>query len=418
LYSKTTFDNGLRILTERMPHVKSVSVGIWVTIGSRDETESEAGLSHFIEHMTFKGTERRDALQIAKEIDQIGGLANAFTSKECTCFHARVMSDHLPRVVDLLTDIFLHSLFNSEDINRERQVILQEINMVEDFPDEHIHVLFGQNIWPGAALGQPVLGSVDTVSRLGRTEILQYLNKHYIPSKIIIAAAGDLDHQAFVDLIGPSLEVLPAADSNLVRKPPRVETGVNVTRKQLEQVHLCLGTPFPDALDDRRYVAAMLNTILGGNMSSRLFQEIREKRGMAYVIYSFLSTYIDAGLLSIYAGVGQEQTPEVVSLILAELEKVRVGGLTESEIRSARDYLKGGIALNLESTDNIMASLAKNESTYQRYISYEEIMATIDRVTKDEIVGLADDYFQPENLALTVLGDCSEKEIQSCLPAQ
>jgi len=413
LYRKTTFDNGLRILTESVPYVKSVSVGIWVTSGSRDETESEAGLAHFIEHMIFKGTARRNALQIAKEIDQIGGLANAYTSKEFTCFHARVMSDHLPLAVDLLTDIFLHSVFSAEDIDRERQVILQEINMIEDTPDEHVHVLFGQNFWPGAALGRPILGTVDTVSRAGQEELFQYLKKHYLPNKIVISAVGDLEHEAFVDLIGPSLEVLPAGEDNLVRQPPQVKTGVTVTKKDLEQVHLCLGTPFPNAMDERRYAAAMLNTILGGNMSSRLFQEIRENRGLAYAIYSFLTTYIDTGLLCVYAGVSQDQAAEVISLILAELNKFRSGGIKEAEIKAAREYLKGGIALNLESTDNLMTRLAKNEVTYHRYISFEEIMSSIDQVTKDQMVELAQDYFSPENLALTVLGNFSENELKS-----
>jgi len=411
-YRKTTFDNGLRILTERVPHVKSVSVGIWVNIGSRDENESEAGLSHFIEHMIFKGTARRDALQIAKEIDQIGGMANAFTSKEYTCFHARVMSDHLPLATDLLIDIFLHSVFDFEDIDRERQVILQEINMVEDTPDEHIHVLFGQNFWPGAPLGRPVLGTVETISRAGREEIYQYLKRHYLPTKIIIAAVGNLEHKAFVDLIGPSLEAMPAVEDNLVRQPPEVKTDVTITAKELEQVHFCLGSPFPTAVDERRYAAAMLSTILGGNMSSRLFQEIRENRGLAYSIYSFLSTYIDAGLLGIYAGIGQKQVNEVIRLILAELKKLRMGEIKDSELKAAREYLKGGIALNLESTDNLMTRLARNEVTYHRNVSYEEIVTSINRVAKDQIVGLAEEYFQPQSLALTVLGSVSENELQ------
>jgi len=408
LYRKTILENGLRVLTEKVPYVKSVSVGIWVTCGSRDETEAEAGLSHFIEHMIFKGTARRNAHQIAREIDQTGGMANAYTSKEFTCFHARVKSDHLPLAVDLLTDIFLHSIFDAEDIDRERQVILQEINMIEDTPDEHIYVLFGQNLWPKAALGRPILGTVETVSRARREDLFQYLNKHYLPDRIVVAAAGDVDHQAFVDLVGPSLDAMPARENKRSYRKPEVATGLKVTQKKLEQVHFCLGTPFTSSLDDRRYAGAVLNTILGGNMSSRLYQEIREKRGLAYVIFSFLVTYMDTGLLGVYAGVSREDTAEAVRLTLVELSRLRDGGIKEADINAAKEYLKGGIALDLESTDNIMTRLVKNETTYQRYISFEEVMSAIDRVTKDQVVALAEDYFRQENLALTVLGDLPE----------
>lgn len=244
-YQKTTLDNGLRVVTERLPYVKSASVGIWVNIGSRDEQDAEAGLSHFIEHMIFKGTERRSTLQIAKEIDQVGGMANAFTAKEYTCFHARVMSGHLPRIIDLLTDIFLNSVFDETNIDRERQVILQEIYMTEDTPDEHVHDLFNQNFWPGAALGRSILGSIETVSSLGRQDIRRYQDRYYLPGRIVVAAAGDLEHQAFVDLIGPAFAALPHGSNHHVRRPPRSQNGLSVTSKDLEQVHLCLGASFP-----------------------------------------------------------------------------------------------------------------------------------------------------------------------------
>ncbi|MFH1134765.1 MAG: pitrilysin family protein [Pseudomonadota bacterium] len=401
---KTTLKNNLRIVTENIPHVKSVSVGIWVNVGSRDETEAEGGISHFIEHMIFKGTARRDALQIAKEIDQVGGMSNAFTSKEFTCFHAKVMSDHLPLVTDLLTDIFLGSLFGEEDLERERQVILQEIRMVEDTPDELVHILFSRNLWPGHAVGRPVMGAVETVGSIGPAEIRDYLQRAYRPPKIVVAAAGDLEHRAFVDLIAPAFERLPEGEPFPRIAPPPTATGMRTVFKELEQVHLCLGAGFPNVLDDKRFAAAILNIILGGNMSSRLFQEIREKRGLAYSVYSFFSAYLDTGMLGVYAGVDSAQTAETVRLILVELKKFRDGLLDQVELKAATEHLKGSIILGSESVDNRMTRLAKNEITYGRNIDFDEVLDRINAVTLDEVVNLAEEYLRPENLNLTVLG--------------
>ncbi|MDY6851353.1 MAG: pitrilysin family protein [Thermodesulfobacteriota bacterium] len=415
MFNKTDLDNGLRFVTERMPHVKSVSVGIWVNVGSRDERQGESGISHLIEHMIFKGTARRTARQIATEIDQVGGMSNAFTSKEFTCFHAKVMSDHLPLVTDLLTDIFLNSLFGLDDLERERQVILQEISMIEDTPDELVHVLFCRNLWPEAPLGRPVMGTIETVSGFGRDEIQGYLERNYVPPKIVIAATGDVEHQAFVDLMGPAFESLSRAKSGMASSAPQVNTGVNVISRNLEQAHICLGSRFPSALDERRYAAALLNIILGGNMSSRLFQEIRENRGLAYSVYSFISAYIDTGLLGVYAGVEPGKTLETTQLILAELAKLREGVLTETELKAAREHLKGGIVLGSESTDNRMIRLAKNEITYQRYIEFDEILDAVSKVGPDQIVALARDFLESENLSLTVLGSVDETDLPAGL---
>ena len=410
LHHKTNLDNHIRIITERIEHVKSVSVGIWVNVGSRDEHPGEEGISHLIEHMIFKGTARRDALQIAKEIDQVGGMSNAFTSKEFTCFHARVMSDHLSRVTDLLADIFLDSRFDPEDLERERQVILQEIKMVEDTPDEMIHILFAQSLWPDDPVGRPVMGTYDTVSSIDREEIKQYLARTYRPPKIVIAAAGDLEHQAIVDLMAPAFASLPAGPPSRPGPRPRARTGIHVVQKDLEQVHLCLGGTFPDVMDQRRYVAALLNVILGGNMSSRLFQEIREKRGLAYSVYSFFSPYMGTGMLGVYAGVDPQRT-EVTRLTLAELAKLRDGQLEEPELIAAREHLRGSVILASESVDNRMTRLAKNEITYQRYIDFEEVLAAIDGVTLNKVVALADEYLQTDSLNLTVLGPIREDQL-------
>lgn len=412
MYKKTIFDNGLRVVTESVPHVKSVSVGIWVNIGSRDEKDSEAGLSHFLEHMLFKGTSTRSALDIAKEFDQVGGLANAFTSKECTCFHARVMTEHLTRVTDLLTDIFLHSTLESEDIDRERQVILQEINMIEDTPDEHVHVLFNQNFWTGTPLGRSVLGMAETVAGFDREDLARYLKRRYLPSKIVIAAVGDLEHENFLNLIRPLFEALPEAEDGLVRIAPEVRETTAISYKDLEQVHLCLGTPFTTAVDEKRYIGAVLNTLLGGNMSSRLFQEVRENRGLAYSIYSFISNYADAGLLGIYAGVGPERALEAIELIVAELKKIKREDLKDSEVKSAKEYLKGGIVLSLDSIDNLMIHLAKNEITFKKRVTYESILSAVDEVTPSQIVELANRYFNEDSLSLTALGPWPGEDIQ------
>ncbi|MEW6263700.1 MAG: pitrilysin family protein [Thermodesulfobacteriota bacterium] len=411
MFQKTELNNRLRLVSERIEHVKSVAVGIWVHAGSRDERKGEEGISHLIEHMIFKGTARRNALQIAKEIDQVGGMSNAFTSKEFTCFHAKVMSDHLPRVTDLLTDIFLDSLFDSDDLERERQVILQEIRMVDDTPDELVHVLFAQNLWPDQPVGRPVMGTAETVSALGRRDIQDYLQRTYQASKIVIAAAGDLTHQALVDLMAPAFQSLAAGSFSTNGRPPRVSTGVKVTSKNLEQVHLCLGTKFPGVLEDRRYAAALLNVILGGNMSSRLFQEIREKRGLAYSVYSFYSAYLDTGMLGVYAGVESGQTLETTRLILRELAKLRDGQLEVPELKAAQEHLKGSIILGSESVDNRMTRLAKNMLTYGRNLEFEEVLEAVDRVMVEDLVALAREYLKPEDLTLTVLGPVDEGDV-------
>ena len=413
MIGKTVLKNGLRILTERIEHVKSMSLGIWVNVGSRDENGGEEGISHLIEHMIFKGTPRRDALQIAKEIDRVGGMSNAFTSKEFTCFHAKVMSDHSEMVTDLLADIFLNSLFQEDELDRERQVILQEIRMVEDTPDELVHVLFSRNLWPNDPVGRPVMGTVESVSNISTADIKSYLQKKYSPPRIVISATGDVDHQKIVDLMAPAFEKIPNVPNENERHRPVKSIGLHVTNKTLEQTHLCLGTEFPGALDEKRYAAAVLNVILGGNMSSRLFQEVREKRGLAYSVYSFYSTYLDTGMLGIYAGVNPDQYPETLKVILSELEKFRGGLLDDDELKAAQEHLKGNIVLGSESVDNRMTRLAKNEIMYGRHVEFDEIINAVNAVTKDDVIDLAKSGLDPSNLVLTLLGAVDEHQISS-----
>ena len=410
---KTVLDNGLRIITEAIPHLYSVSVGIWVDNGSRDERAQENGLSHFIEHMIFKGTRNRSALQIAKELDAIGGLSNAFTSKEQTCFHAKVLDTHLGQALEILLDIFLHSLFDPEELERERQVVLQEICMVEDTPDEYVHVLFSQLVHQGNALAQPILGTPETVQSFTQGKILEYLKEAYGSGKIIMAAAGNVDHQAFVDLVAPELKERSSDGQPNNRQEPSLASKSWVVSKDLEQVHLALGTWAPSVSDPRRYAGNLLNVILGGNMSSRLFQEVREKRGLAYSIYSFLAPYQNTGLWGIYTAIAKETLSETLEVIGQELTKIKKGNLPTTELEAAKEFIKGGLLLSAESTDNRMSRLAKNEFDFGRHLSFEEILESVNRITVSEVVDLAQEILQPGLLSLTALGPLTETDLPS-----
>jgi len=408
MYHKTVLDNGVRIVSEQLDHLRSVSLGIWVDAGSRDEEEAENGISHFIEHMIFKGTRNRNSLQIAKELDAIGGLSNAFTGKENTCFHARVLGSHFGLVADIFSDIFLNSTFDPQDMDRERQVILQEISMVEDTPDDNIHVLFNRFFWSGHPVGMSILGTGETVSSLNRENILKYIKRYYVPEKILVAAAGDVDHQSVVSYFKPILESLTVGNSNPKRSTPSTHPGISVHRKALEQVHICLGGEAPSLTDDSRYASAILNTILGGNMSSRLFQEIRENRGLAYAVFSFLSAYIDTGLLGVYVGTDLRNVNPVLSTIQKEVQKIKNGELTEQDLSAAKEHLIGGIYLASESSDGQMMRIAKNELNYDRYVDYEEIVSCLKRVTVDELVEISRRIFQEGKVSLTTLGPLEE----------
>ncbi len=411
MYRKTVLDNGIRVVTERMPHVRSISMGIWVTVGSRDEMPEENGISHFIEHMIFKGTTRRTALQIAKELDAVGGMSNAFTSRENTCFHARVLDTHLEMIVDLLSDIFLHSLYDSTEIERERQVILQEISMIEDTPDDHIHDLFSRLVWGDNSLGFPVLGTAQSVMAIDSDTIRNYLHKTYSPDRIVIAAAGNLDHDVFQDLIAKAFSIVPGRNGVPARVTPSVKTSCLIRNKKFEQVHLILGTKSCSALDDRRYACMVLNILFGGSMSSRLFQEIRERRGLAYTIYSFMSSYTDIGLLGVYAGVQKKNVIETVGLIQKEMKNLRTNSIDEAELASAKEHLKGGLLLAAESSDNRMTRLAKNEIQFGDFITYDGLTSKIDAITTEDVVSLAREYFCSESLSMAALGPVSKKDM-------
>lgn len=394
-----------------MLHTRSVSMGVWVNVGARDETLDESGLSHFIEHMIFKGTRKRTAFQIAKEFDAIGGHTNAFTTMENTCYHAKVMDTHTETMVDILSDIFLNSIFDSQEIERERPVILQEIGMVEDSPDEYVHVLSSRNFWGDNPLGRSILGNPENIIRFNSNTIKSFFQRLYQPNRIIISVAGNIDHRRIIDLIGPTFESIQSGNSFPNRIAPEGRTLVDVNYRKLEQVHICLSTKGLSIGDPRRYAFSLLNTILGGNMSSRLFQEIREKRGLAYAVYSFISSHVDTGMFGVYLGVDPKRAHETTELILSEIRKLKNEKVDSSELKGAKEYTKGSLMIAAESNDNQMVRTAQNEIHFGRDIALQEVLDNIERVTREEILHLANDIFQKEQMVLTMLGPLNKKKV-------
>lgn len=409
MYHKSVLENGLRIISEELPHLQSVSLGIWVNAGSRDEEPEQNGISHFIEHMIFKGTRNRSTFQIAKELDSIGGMSNAFTAKENTCFHARVLGKHFDRLADIISDIFLNSLFDPRDMERERQVILQEISMVEDSPDENVHVLLSREFWKDHPLGLPILGTIETVKGIGKETVGEYMNGSYGPENVIVSAAGNIRHETLVSYLQPLFQELEPRGMTRERIRPCCHSGVFCQEKDHEQVHLCLGAEAPSMKDDRRYACALFNTLLGGNMSSRLFQEIREKRGLAYNVYSFHATYCDAGMFGVYLATDNQNINPALETIQMEIGKIQAGEISAEDLTAAKEHLEGGICLSSENPDNRMMRIAKNEMVYERYVSYEELIANIEKVRIDEVVSVAEDIFQNGNIFLATLGPFSQE---------
>jgi len=406
---KDVLPNGLTILSEAMPVVRSVSIGIWVKTGSRQESEDENGISHFIEHMLFKGTKNRSAEQIAREADSIGGHLDAFTAKECTCFSTKALDEHVPRAFDILSDLFINPLFQPEDISKESKVIQEEIKMVEDTPDDLVHEMFTQSYWRGHALGRPILGTRRTVGGFNREQLCDYFRRHYAPNNTIIAAAGNLEHSRFVDLVSTALGDLvpgPAAENG---PPPTPHPSIRHRhKKDLEQVHLCLGAPSYPQSHEKRFPCYILNTVLGGGMSSRLFQNIREKRGLAYTVFSGLSSFHDAGCMSVYAGTSMENAPHVLNLILEEFRQLKSAPISAEELQHAKDYLKGSLLLSLETTGSRMSNVARQEIYFGRYVSLDELSRRIDEVTSGEVLDVARELFQSDQLALTFLGPIND----------
>lgn len=413
--NKTVLDNGIRILSREMPDTRSVSLGIWVENGSRHESRRQNGISHFLEHLYFKGTERRSALQIAEEIDSVGGVLNAFTAKEYTCYYVKVLDENLSLAVDLLSDIFLHSVFDPQEIERERSVILQEISQSEDTPDDYVHDLFSLDFFSDHPLGRPICGDAATVGNMHRDDFIGFVRERYLPGRVIVAAAGHVSHDFLTREFGARLGSIPKAkletQNSEITGAPKLRSGVFQHAKQLEQVHLCFGVAALHQAHPKRYAAYVLNTMLGGGMSSRLFQEIREKRGRVYSVYSFLSSYRDIGYLGIYAGTSLEWAEEVVDLTLRETKRLAAGEIADKEIDRTKSQLIGNMILGLESSDSWMSHIAKDEIYFGKALSLEDIIQGVRSVTRDEVVELAASILRPESMAVTLLGDVEKKKL-------
>lgn len=404
MITKTILDNGIRVISEHIPHIRSVTIGIWVASGSRHESREANGVSHFIEHLLFKGTERRTSLDIAREIDSMGGVLNAFTGREFVCYYAKVLDAFLPRTVDLLADIFLNPLFAPDELEKERKVILQEIRMHEDSPEDYITDLLFRTIWKGHPLGLPIIGSEESVNGLSRDCILEHKSNSYRTGDIIITAAGKVDHGEILRLVEGLFDHLPTGNGATAGSLPGYEKHIGFLDKDLEQVHCCFGTGALPQNHPQRYEATILNTILGGSMSSRLFQEIREKEGLAYSIYSFLASHYDAGSLVIYAGTGRERLDDVIGIIFRELRRLKTDPVSPVELEAAKEQLKGNIVLSLESSDNRMSKLAKNEIYFGCYQPMEEIIAGIDRVTVEGLLEVCGMIFDERHFTLQFIG--------------
>jgi predicted Zn-dependent peptidase len=398
--------NGLTVITEEMQHIRSVSIGIWVKTGSRDEDSEFNGISHFIEHMVFKGTEHRSAEDIARQVDSIGGNLDAFTAKECICFNVKLLDEHLPIAMDVLSDLVLHPVFDIKDITRERGVILEEIKMDEDSPDYLVHEIFVQSFWKDHPLGKPILGTRETVKKFERDPVLRFYGHHFAPGNLIIAAAGNLNHQKFVDLVVKHFAQMPAMKNGLhSSKPAIVPRIIMRNKKSLEQVQICVGVPSHPIAHERRHASYLLNTLLGGGMSSRLFQNIRERQGLAYAIYSDLNPYRDTGCLSVYAGTSRESATKVVQSIVGEFHNLKTEDVSAEELRRSKDQLKGSLMLSLESSTARMSNLARQEMYFDHFYSMDELLEKIEAVTAEDIRAFANEFFRTESIAVTVLGN-------------
>ncbi len=412
MYRKTTLPNGVRIITEFMPYVRSASLGIWADVGSAAERSEQRGVSHLVEHMLFKGTERRSAREIAETMDSVGGNLNAFTDKETTCYYAKVVDHHVPLAIDVLADMFLHSTFDPGELSKEQKVVLEEIRMYDDNPDEMIHDLFTRTMWRNSNLGEPTIGYAETVSALTRDDLRRHMQTRYVPTNVVVAAAGNIDHDRVVELFERAFSGYAGAGDALQPESPKLTPETLVKHKETEQAYIVLGTQGLSLRDDRRYVLSVLDTILGGGMSSRLFQEVREKRGLAYSVYSFQQAYRASGLFAVSAGTAPENVRECVDVIVGELNDIAGNGVREAELNLAKEHLKGSLTLSLESTSSRMIRIGRSEFSLGRQLTTEEIEENINAVTKDRVGELARELLG-NPLGVCVLGPVDAAQLES-----
>lgn len=413
MYNLVTMDNNANVLTEKVAHVRSVSIGFFVDIGSRYETSDINGASHFIEHLMFKGTGRRTPKDIAEELDAVGGQLNAFTTKEYTCYYARVLDEHFDLAVDLLGDMLFESKFDPADIDRERNVIIEEIKMYEDTPDELVHDIFAGSIWRGHSLGQPIIGTADVINSLSRDSLYDYYKTHYNPGRMIVAVAGNINHDVVIDRLRPVFEKREVKESPRQVNTPANKRQITCRNKDTEQVHLIVGAPGLKLDHEKIYVMQIINTILGGGLSSRLFQEIREQRGLVYSVYSYHSSYHDTGLFGVYAGLSKQNVDEVLALIFKQVRDIQVNGVKEEELHRAREQLKGNLYLSLENVNTRMSRLGKSQMYLGRVVAPEEIINKVNKVTISDIQELAKEVLDPQGFSLASIGpwdDCGSLE--------
>ncbi len=398
--------NGLTVITEQMPHIRSASIGIWLETGSRDEDPEWNGISHFIEHMVFKGTRHRSAEEIARQVDSIGGNMDAFTAKECICFNVKVLDEHVPTALDILSDLVLNPVFEPADIVRERGVILEEIKMDEDNPDYLVHEIFTQNFWKDHPLGKPILGTKETVKRFDREPVLEAYSHRFAPGNIIVSAAGNLDHDRFVELVTAHFQHMKPMNNGFHSSAPKIVSRIILrNKKALEQVQLCMGVPAHPIAHEKRHAGYVLNTLLGGGMSSRLFQNIRERQGLAYSIYSDLNPYRDTGCLAVYAGTSLGSAAKVVQSVVSEFRKLKTEPVPEEELSRSKAQLKGSLMLSLESSTARMSNLARQEMYFDRFYDLDELIQKIEAVTAEDLRTLANEFFKTESVAVTALGN-------------
>jgi predicted Zn-dependent peptidase len=402
---RTVLPSGLIVLTERMEHVRSVAMGVWMRAGSRHEVPELNGISHFVEHMVFKGTKSRSAQRIAREVDAIGGNLDAFTGKETVCFNIKILDEHVTTALDVLSDLVLNPVFAAEEIARERGVILEEIKMDEDSPDTLVHEIFTQNFWKGHPLGKPILGTRETVRSFEQNTLLRFFEQRFQAGNMVFSAAGNIEHDGFVELVARYFSSLAPGSALSDSAAPTVTPRIHLrNKKSLEQVQLCLGVPAPPIADESRYATLLLNTILGGGMSSRLFQTVREERGLVYAIYSDLAPYRDTGSLCVYAGTSSDRALQVIDLVMEEFRRLKTEPLQPGELRRAQDQLKGNLLLSLESSMSRMSNLARQQMYFERFFGLNEILDRVEAVTEEQVMEMASNLFHPDRVALTLLG--------------
>lgn len=409
MYQKSVLTNGIRVVSEAIPYVKSVTLGIWIGTGSRSEQETNHGISHFIEHLLFKGTATRSAKDIAEIVDEVGGQLNAFTAKEYTCYYIKVLDTHIHLAMDILSDMLINSRFDAEDIDREREVVLEEVKMYEDSPDELVHDIHLDCNWSGHSLGRNILGTVESINGFDRSLVLDYYHDFYTPDNMVVAAAGNLSHDALVELTNRFLGHLAGKKAAVHHQVPLLTPVRTFQAKETEQVNLCLGTISVAQNAPEIYPVHILNNILGGGISSRLFQSIREERGLAYSVYSYQTNYSDAGLFTVYAGTRPTNTVQVIELILATIGELKKDGITAKELTRAKEQIKGSLLLGLESSSSRMSRIGKMEITLGKYVTLDEVVEKIEKVTIGNISDMAAALFRSETFCFTALGPVDEK---------